>query len=77
METISVFEADINRNGKMVSDIQTFLKESKAELAKVTWPDRKTTMASTVVVVVVSLIVGAYLGVLDVALSKVFEFIFQ
>jgi preprotein translocase subunit SecE len=61
----------------MVTDVKTFFKESKAELAKVTWPDRKTTLASTVVVVVVSLIVGAYLGLLDVILTKVFEFIFS
>lgn len=61
----------------MVADIKLFFKESKAELAKVTWPDRKTTTASTVVVVALSLLVGAYLGVLDVILSKVFEFIFS
>ncbi len=60
----------------MLTTITEFLKESKAELAKITWPDRKTTMASTVVVVVVSIIVGAYLGVLDLILSKIFELIF-
>lgn len=60
----------------MLDNIKTFFKDSKAELAKVTWPDRKTTLASTVVVVAVSLVVGAYLGLLDVILSKVFEFIF-
>jgi preprotein translocase subunit SecE len=61
----------------MVEKIKTFLKESKAELAKVVWPDRKTTAASTVVVVGLSLIVGLYLGLLDVILSKVFEIIFS
>ena len=60
----------------MLTTITEFLKESKAALAKITWPDRKTTMASTVVVVVVSIIVGAYLGVLDLILSKIFELIF-
>lgn len=61
----------------MVSTVKEFLKESRAELVKVTWPDRKTTMASTIVVVLVSLLVGLYLGVLDVILSKFFELIFS
>jgi len=61
----------------MVEKFKIFLKESKAELAKVVWPDRKTTTASTVVVVALSLIVGLYLGLLDVILSKVFEQIFS
>ena len=59
-----------------MSKVQDFIKEARAELAKVTWPDRKTTTASTGVVLAVSVLVGAYLGLLDVILGKVFDFIF-
>jgi len=59
-----------------LSKIATFLKESKAEVAKVTWPDRKTTTASTIVVLVVSLLVGVYLGGLDVILTKIFDLLY-
>jgi len=52
-----------------------FFRESKAELMKVTWPDRKTTTASTVVVLAVSIIVGLYLGALDVVFSWASELI--
>jgi preprotein translocase subunit SecE len=61
----------------MLAKAQDFLKEAKAELLKVSWPDRKVTAASTAVVVAVSLIIGIYLGVLDVILSKIFELIFS
>ncbi len=60
----------------MITKVQTFLREAKAELNKVVWPDRKTTTASTLVVLAVSILVGLYLGLLDVILSKVFDFIF-
>lgn len=53
----------------MIDKVRTFLQESLAEMKKVTWPDRKTTAASTAVVLGVSLIVGIYLGLLDVVLT--------
>ena len=61
----------------MIAKTQSFLKEAKAELGKVTWPDRKTSTASTVVVLAVSILVGVYLGLLDVVLSKVFDIVFS
>ena len=63
--------------GQMVEKFKVFFEESRAELAKVTWPDRKTTAASTVVVVGLSLMVGLYLGLLDFILNKVFKIIFS
>jgi preprotein translocase subunit SecE len=60
-----------------VAKIVSFFSEAKVELGKVVWPDRKTTVASTVVVLAVSLIVGIYLGVIDFALSNVFDWIYS
>lgn len=46
-----------------------FLREVKVELKKVTWPSRKQTMGSTVVVLVVVTIISLFLGVVDAGLS--------
>ena len=47
-----------------------FLREVKIELKKVTWPTRKQTMGSTVVVVVLVIIFSLFLGLVDVGLSS-------
>lgn len=46
-----------------------FLREVKVELKKVTWPSRKQTMGSTVVVIVLVIIVAIFLGTVDAGLS--------
>lgn len=40
------------------------------ELKKVTWPTRKQTIRLTLVVVGASLIIGLYIGIIDVLLTK-------
>jgi preprotein translocase subunit SecE len=47
-----------------------FLREVKIELKKVTWPTRKQTMGSTVVVVVLVMIFSLFLGLVDLGLSS-------
>ena len=42
-----------------------YFREVGRELRKVTWPTRKQTIEMTVLVVGVSLIIGAYIGALD------------
>ena len=42
-----------------------FLKEVVAELKKVTWPTREETVKLTIVVIVISILVGAFIGGLD------------
>jgi len=54
----------------MFEKIKDFWHEVKAELKKVTWPDRKTTTQSTIVVLVVVFLVSAYLGVVDFVLGR-------
>lgn len=57
----------------MVNKLATFLKETRVELKKVTWPTREETIRYTVMVVVISLAVALFLGVLDF----VFRFILE
>lgn len=48
-----------------------FLREVRMELKKVTWPSRRQTVGSTVVVIVFVLMVAAYLGLTDKLLSSI------
>jgi preprotein translocase subunit SecE len=50
-----------------------FLQQVKAELQKVTWPTRKETYGSTMVVIVLVLMVAVFLWVVDTALSTMIQ----
>ena len=51
----------------------TFLKEVQEELKKVVWPTRDEVIRLTVVVIFVSLVVGLFLGGIDIVLVKLTE----
>ncbi len=53
--------------------IAEFLQQVKAELRKVTWPTRKETYGSTVVVIVLVLMVAVFLWIVDSALSALIQ----
>lgn len=55
----------------MFGRLITFLKESKLELKKVTWPTREETIRYTITVVAISGIMAVFLGGLD----YVFQFV--
>jgi preprotein translocase subunit SecE len=48
-----------------------FVTEVWSELKKVHWPTRKETYAATIVVVVITIIVAIFLGLVDYAVSHV------
>ena len=50
-----------------------YIQESKAELNKVTWPTKQQLWYSTIVVVIVTLIASAYLGLVDLLLTGLFS----
>ena len=50
-----------------------FFEESKVEIKKVVWPTRKETVTTCIAVLVVSVVIALYLGVVDLALSKLVE----
>ena len=54
-----------------MKSIVTFFSEVKSELSKVTWPKRKEVVRLTSIVVVVSLIVGLYVGGFDYLFTTV------
>ena len=46
-----------------------FLREVKVELKKVVWPSRKQTIGSTIVVLILTMIISVFLGIVDMGLS--------
>ena len=58
---------------KYLSVVGQFLRESRMELKKVKWPTRKELLASTGAVIILSLLVGLYLGIIDFGLIKVIK----
>jgi preprotein translocase subunit SecE len=54
----------------MFEKIKKFLKEVRSELTKVTWTTREELIYSTIIVIVVSMVLAIFIGVVDVALSN-------
>ncbi|MCK4468788.1 MAG: preprotein translocase subunit SecE [Desulfobacterales bacterium] len=54
-----------------------FLKEVKVELKKVTWPTRKQTLGSTIVVIILVMIIALFLGIVDIGLSSLVRVFIQ
>ncbi|MBI5604851.1 MAG: preprotein translocase subunit SecE [Deltaproteobacteria bacterium] len=53
-----------------MGQVKDFFREVRIELKKVTWPSRKETIAATGMVIILSVIVAFFLGLLDVGLAK-------
>ena len=52
-----------------------YIKESTAEMKKVTWPNKKETYRYTILVIVISLAVAAFLGALDYIFNYGFQLV--
>ena len=56
--------------------IKKYIKETMAELRKMTWPSKDELIGSTIVTVVVSMIVAIFIGIVDRILLFVVHQIF-
>jgi len=63
--------------GGWVGRARRFLTDARSELTRVTWPTRREVWATTIVVILVSLVFGVYLYVVDVGLSALVQWIFK
>lgn len=54
---------------KWFRSLRTYFQEAWYELKKVTWPTRKELWNSTVTVIVVIVVIGLFLGVVDLVLT--------
>lgn len=58
-----------------MANVGTFLKEVKEELKKVNWATKDETIGTTVVVLVLVILLSAFIGVVDIGLSKIIQLI--
>ena len=63
--------------GGWLGRARRFLADVRAELGRVTWPSRREVWATTVVVILTSMLFGVYLYLIDVSLSTVVAWLFQ
>lgn len=64
----------LKRPKNMANPIQ-FIKEARAELTKVVWPSRAETIRVTIAVIVLSLSVAVFLGLVDFGLTKLLDWV--
>ncbi len=63
--------------GNWFTRARRFLVEVRAELGRVTWPSRREVWATTIVVILTSLVFGIYLFTIDIGLDRSVRWIFQ
>ena len=54
----------------MLEKIKQFIKEVRSELTKVTWTTREELIYSTLIVILVSIVLSIFIGIVDVGLSN-------
>ncbi len=55
----------------MFEKIIKFLKETRAEMKKVTWPTRDELVGSTKIVIIATLVVTLFIGIIDQILTLI------
>jgi preprotein translocase subunit SecE len=61
----------------MFDRLKRFLKEVRVELTKVTWPTTAELRGSTAVVIVTTLILTVFIGLVDLGLSNLIGLLFR
>jgi preprotein translocase subunit SecE len=56
-----------------VKTVVNFIGEVRAEMAKVVWPKKEEVIKLTLIVFIISGIIGGYVGALDYAFTKLLE----
>ncbi|MFQ5354046.1 MAG: preprotein translocase subunit SecE [Thermodesulfobacteriota bacterium] len=54
-----------------IGKAKQFVSESRQELKKVTWPSKQQTMNSTWIVIAVTALLAAFMGIVDMGLAKI------
>ena len=61
--------------GNPITKLTTYVKESVAELHKVTWPTREQTRNYTILVLGLSVAIAIFFSVMDLGFNNIIEFI--
>ena len=70
-------KAPVAKEKNFIDKSVQFLREVKVELKKVTWPSRKQTLGSTVVVLILVTIISLFLGLVDAGLGGLIRSVLQ
>ncbi|MDY7000225.1 MAG: preprotein translocase subunit SecE [Thermodesulfobacteriota bacterium] len=62
-------EAASSKLGR-IARLKEFFDQSKVEIKKVVWPTRKETIATSVAVLILVLVMSIFLGIVDLGLAK-------
>jgi preprotein translocase subunit SecE len=83
MKTTAMAEHDESFGGRAKESVtgwwgrsRRFLAEVRNEMARVTWPSRKEVYATTIVVILTSILFGVYLYGIDLILNALMAWIF-
>ena len=74
-KAVAVDEAAVQKIS--LARIKEFAGEVKSEFKKIVWPDRKVTIGSTGVVLVLVFLVSIYLGAVDLFIGKLVSYILK
>ena len=61
----------------MIEKIKSYLTETRIELKKVTWPNKGELKDATRVVVVASILLAIFIGIVDLILSRIIKLVFR
>ena len=59
----------------MLEKLTNYIKNSIIELKKVSWPTKQEVIHHTLLVIAISLVVAAFLGIIDFILTKVLQLV--
>jgi preprotein translocase subunit SecE len=60
---------------KLIDRIKEYLKDTRGELRKVSWPTRKQAINLTLIVLAVTVVMAAFLGALDFVFAQLIRLI--
>jgi preprotein translocase subunit SecE len=75
LPTKSVIILDKVPQGSFFVKPISYIKGTLSELKQVTWPTRAQTIRLTITVILLSLVVGTYVGLLDIGFTNLLKFI--
>jgi preprotein translocase subunit SecE len=64
-----------SENINKFAQLKLFLEDSKEELKKVVWPEKKVVVNATWVVIGITVVVAAVLGIIDLLYTNLIKFI--
>ncbi|MFH1826636.1 MAG: preprotein translocase subunit SecE [bacterium] len=63
--------------GAIINNVKGYLKETRAEMRKVVWPDRRYVAVATVIIIILVVITGLYVMFVDFAFARIFGWLMR